>query len=352
MNHVINKWFRLGMSAGIAVWMALPGAMAAEKGVAQGAIEAAGQKFAPEVPAPISRKAPAVVRLDLETQEVKGKLMEGWSADEGVDYIFWTFNGHVPGPFVRVRVGDILEVRLTNPKTSTKDHNIDLHCVTGPGGGAKVTIAKPGETKTGRFQMLNPGLYVYHCAAPPVPDHIANGMYGLILVEPEEGLPKVDREFYVMQGEFYTKGAFGVEGLQEYDPEKGAAEKPTYVVFNGMVKSLMDERALKAKVGETVRIYFGNAGPNLIASFHVIGEIFDKVYKEAAWSEPARNVQTTLVPAGGASIVEFKCEVPGDYVLVDHSIFRIDKGALGILSVTGNENPKVYQSMDAPNKEK
>jgi len=305
--------------------------------------EKAAMAFAPNVPPPLTRKAPATVLVDLETKEVRGKLMKGWSEQEGVDYVFWTFNGTVPGPFIRVRVGDTVEVRLTNPKSSTMDHNIDLHAVTGPGGGARVTTAKPGETKTGSFKMLNPGLYVYHCAAPPVPEHIANGMYGLILVEPEEGLPKVDREFYVMQGEFYTKGAYGEEGLQAYDPEKGAAEKPVYVVFNGQVNSLVNEGALRAKTGETIRIFFGNGGPNLISSFHIIGEIFDRVYKEAAWSEPAKNVQTTLVPAGGATMVEFKCEVPGEYVLVDHSIFRIEKGALGILKVEGRENPEVYQ---------
>jgi nitrite reductase (NO-forming) len=225
-------------------------------------------------------------------------------------------------------------------------HNVDFHAVTGPGGGAAITSVAQGETKTARFKLLNPGLYTYHCAAPPVPDHIANGMYGLILVEPEKGLPKVDREYYVMQSEFYTKGEFGDEGLQEYSPEKGAAEKPTYVVFNGKVGSLQGANALKANVGDKVRVYFGNIGPNLISSFHIIGTIFDQVYREGSLSDPTHNVQTTVVPAGSAAVVELKTPVPGNFTLVDHSIFRIQKGALGTLTVTGAAAPDIYSAVE------
>ncbi|MBI4051987.1 MAG: nitrite reductase, copper-containing [Elusimicrobia bacterium] len=306
--------------------------------------EVARLTFAPQVPPPIARKKPAVVKVHLETPEVDGILMEGLS--EPTKYTFWTFNGHVPGPFIRVRQGDTLELSLANPKTSIMSHNIDLHAVTGPGGGAAVTLAKPGETVKARFKMLNSGLYVYHCAAPPVTDHIANGMYGLILVEPPDGLPKADREFYVMQGEFYTKEEFGKEGLVTYDREKALEEEPTYIVFNGKHGALMEEGALKAKVGEKVRIYFGNGGPNKISSFHVIGEIFDRVYREGGMAEPGdANIQTTLVPAGGAAMVEFKLEVPGAYTLVDHAIFRIEKGAVGQLQVTGKEAPEIYRTV-------
>lgn len=299
---------------------------------------------APQVPPAIARRHPAVVQVHLETREKEGLIMNGF--EEGTRYRFWTFNGQVPGPMIRVRQGDTIELTLTNPKESTMDHNIDLHAVTGPGGGAKITLAKPGETKVARFKTLNPGLFVYHCAAPPVTEHIANGMYGLILVEPAGGLPKVDREYYVMQSEFYTKAEFGAEGLQSFDPDKAAAERPTYIVFNGRVGALLGEGALKAKTGETVRIYFGDGGPNLVSSWHIIGEIFDRLWPEGALaSPPLKSVQTTLVPAGGSVVVEFKTQVPGDYTLVDHSIFRIEKGALGSLHVDGPADPEVYQSV-------
>jgi nitrite reductase (NO-forming) len=306
--------------------------------------ETAAVTYAPNVPPAITRRKPAVVKVALTTEEKVGDLMEG--IDAGTKYTFWTFNGHVPGPFIRVRVGDTIEVTLTNPKENKMVHNVDFHAVTGPGGGAAITSVAQGETKTARFKMLVPGLYTYHCAAPPVPDHIANGMYGLILVEPEKGMPKVDREYYVMQSEFYTKGEFGDEGLQEYSPEKGAAEHPTYVVFNGKVGALQPPHALQANVGDTVRVYFGNIGPNLISSFHIIGTIFDRVYREGTLLDATRNVQTTVVPAGSASIVELKTPVPGNFTLVDHSIFRIQKGALGTLTVTGAAAPEIYSAVE------
>jgi nitrite reductase (NO-forming) len=251
----------------------------------------------------------------------------------------------VPGPFVRVRVGDLVELRLSNHHGSRNPHSIDLHAVTGPGGGAAVTQLGPGQAGAFEWKAMNPGLFVYHCATPSVPAHIANGMYGLILVEPEKGLPRVDREYYVMQGEFYTKGKTLAPGLQALDAAKLTSERPEYVVFNGRMGALMDDGTLKAKVGETVRLFVGNGGPNLISSFHVIGEIFDTVYTEAAMGgTPARNVQTTLVPAGGAAIVEMTVQVPGRFLLVDHSIVRaMEKGALGALEVAGAERPEVFR---------
>jgi nitrite reductase (NO-forming) len=200
------------------------------------------------------------------------------------------------------------------------------------------------------FRALNPGLYVYHCATTPVPQHVANGLYGLILVEPKEGLPPVDREYYVMQGEFYTSGAYGDAGLQAFDLAKANDERPTYVVFNGAVGSLLGDKALVAKVGETVRLYFGDGGPNLISSFHLIGESFDRVWTEGGMKQVQEHVQTTMVPPGGSTIVEFKVEVPGTFVLVDHSLTRaFNKGALGMLKVTGPEDRVVYsgQEIDA-----
>jgi len=276
--------------------------------------------------------------------------------DSGVDvmaidgehtYQYWTFNDHVPGPFIRARLGDTLEVHVTNSDDSGMPHNVDFHAVTGPGGGATVTTVVQGEERVAWFKLLHPGLYVYHCAAPPVMDHIANGMYGLILVDPAKGLPKVDREFYVFQSELYTKEAAEGATLLEFSHEEGDKEHPRFVVFNGKVGSLLGDGALKAKTGERVRIYFGNGGPNLISSFHVIGEIFDAVYREAdLLSPPGRSVQTTLVPAGGATVVEFDLEVPGTYTLVDHAIFRIGKGAVGYLQVEGEPRHDIYRSQD------
>ena len=197
-----------------------------------------------------------------------------------------------------------------------------------------------------RFQALNPGVYVYHCATPMVAHHLASGMYGLIVVEPPEGLPPVDREFYVMQGDVYLSGARGQAGHHEFGMAEMLDEKPDYVLFNGSVGALTGEGALKANVGETVRIYFGVGGPNLTSSFHVIGEIFDRIHAEGA-SQTLSNVQTTLVPSGGAAVVEFTVEVPGDYILVDHSLGRLEKGAAAILTVEGSENPAVFQPLQA-----
>ncbi|HEY4485326.1 MAG TPA: copper-containing nitrite reductase [Nitrospiria bacterium] len=295
----------------------------------------------PEVPAPIKRSGPATLALEIETNEMRGPLADG------VEYEFWTFGKTVPGPFIRIREGDTLELTLRNSASSHFPHSIDLHAVTGPGGGAKVTQTLPGGKTAFSWKAINPGLYVYHCATPHVPSHVANGMYGLILVEPRKGLGRVDREFYVVQGEFYTTGAFKEKGLQAFNLDDARHEDPHYVVFNGRVGSLTGDQALKAKTGETVRLYVGNGGPNLISSFHVIGEIFDQVYPEGAvGGAPLKNVQTTLIPAGGAAIVEFKVEVPGAYILVDHSLFRaFDKGAIGFLDVTGPEAPGIFKKL-------
>ncbi|MDN5801900.1 copper-containing nitrite reductase [Psychrobacter sp. FME5] len=291
---------------------------------------------APDVPPPIDRDYPAKVVVKMETVEKTMRLADG------VEYNFWTFGGQVPGQFMRVREGDEIEFHLSNHPDSKMPHNIDLHAVTGPGGGAASSFTSPGYTSEFNFKALKPGLYVYHCAVAPVGMHIANGMYGLILVEPEEGLSKVDREFYVMQGDFYTKGDYGDKGIQPFDMEKAVKEQADYVLFNGSVGALTGENSLKAKVGETVRLFVGNGGPNLVSSFHVIGEIFDKVNAEGG-SVENHNVQTTLIPAGGAAITEFKVDVPGELVMVDHSIFRaFNKGALGIIDVEGPEDAKIY----------
>ncbi len=290
----------------------------------------------PLVPEPVGDRRAKKVIVDMEILEKESEMTDG------VKYVYWTFGGSVPGSFIRTRVGDEIEFTLKNHPENKLPHNIDLHAVTGPGGGASSSFVAPGHEVTFSFKTLNPGLYVYHCATAPVGMHIANGMYGLILVEPEGGLPEVDKEYYIMQGDFYTKGKNGQPGLQPFDMQKAVDEDADYVVFNGKVGSLTGDNAITAEVGETVRLYVGNGGPNLVSSFHVIGEIFDRVNIEGG-SAINENVQTTLIPAGGAVIVEFKVDVPGTFIIVDHSIFRaFNKGALGMLKVGGEENKTVY----------
>jgi nitrite reductase (NO-forming) len=294
----------------------------------------------PQVPPATGRTAPAKVIVELEVIEVDKEIAEG------VTYTFWTFGGTVPGSFIRVRQGDTVEFRLKNHPSSKMPHNIDLHGVTGPGGGAASSFTAPGHQTQFTFKALNQGLYVYHCATAPVGMHVANGMYGLILVEPPEGLTPVDAEYYVMQGDFYTVGKYREKGVQPFDMQKAIDEQPTYVLFNGSEGALVGDGAIKAKVGERIRLFVGNGGPNLVSSFHVIGEIFDKVYYEGG-TRYQEHVQTTIVPAGGSAIVEFKVEVPGTFIIVDHSLFRaFNKGALGMLKVEGPEVKTVYSGKE------
>lgn len=293
----------------------------------------------PFVPAPVGDRPAKKLIVDMEILEEVGTMTDG------VKYVYWTFGGSVPGSFIRTRVGDEVEFTLSNHPDNKLPHNIDLHAVTGPGGGATSSFVAPGHEKTFSFKTLNPGLYVYHCATAPVGMHIANGMYGLILVEPEGGLPEVDKEYYIMQGDFYTKGEYGEPGTQPFDMQKAVDEDADYVVFNGKVGALTGDNAITANVGETVRLYVGNGGPNLTSSFHVIGEIFDNVHVEGG-SIINNDVQTTSIPAGGAAIVDFKVDVPGTFILVDHAIFRaFNKGALGMLKVNGEENKKLYSGV-------
>jgi nitrite reductase (NO-forming) len=303
----------------------------------QTVVEADISREPTDLPPPIGKRDPQTVRVDLLAAEVEGRLAEGTT------FGYWTFNGKVPGPFIRVRVGDTVDIHLKNSGDSAMMHSVDFHATTGPGGGAAVLQVEPGKEKAMTWKALVPGLYVYHCATPMIAEHIANGMYGLILVEPAEGLPKVDREFYVMQGEIYTDIAYGQHGSAEFSVEKLLDERPEYFVLNGSVGALSKLHPLHAKVGETVRIFFGVGGPNFTSSFHVIGEIFDRVYVFGGiLSKPLEGIQTVSVAPGGAVIVEFKLQVPGNYTIVDHAITRIERGLAGILSVEGPPNPDIF----------
>ena len=290
----------------------------------------------PHVPEPIGDRTARKLVVKLEILEKEAEIADGST------FNFWTFGGTVPGSFIRTRVGDEVEFHLQNHPDNKLPHNIDLHAVTGPGGGAEASFVAPGHEKVFSFKTINPGLYVYHCAAAPVGMHIGAGMYGLILVEPRGGLPPVDREYYIMQGDFYTTGKSGEPGFHDFSMQKAMDENPDYVLFNGRMNALTGEKALTANVGETVRLFVGNGGPNLVSSFHVIGEIMDRVYLEGG-KMINENVQTTLIPAGGAAIIEFKVEVPGTLVLVDHSVTRaFNKGALSNLVVAGDYNKQVF----------
>lgn len=338
MRKLFSFLLVAGTCAGLATAALAEETHSHEHGAASGTPEAPldiGRDPA-DLPAPSTAKGPRAIRIDFDAVEVTGKLADGAS------YHYWTFNRKVPGPFVRVRVNDTVEVTLTNQADSAEKHSIDLHAVLGPGGGAIATDAAPGETKSFRFKATRPGLYVYHCATPMAARHIANGMYGLILVEPEEGLPKVDREFYVMQGEVYTMEPAGSKGFLAESRDKLLAEQPEYVVFNGSTTALR-EKPLTARVGDTVRIFFGDGGPNLSSSFHVIGGIFDKVYPLGSLGkETLTAVQTVGVPAGGSTVVEMKLEVPGRYVLVDHALSRVERGAAGFLEVEGPADDTIF----------
>jgi nitrite reductase (NO-forming) len=289
----------------------------------------------PSAPSPADR-----VNITLITEEKIGQLANG------VTYDFWTYNGTVPGPLIRLRVGQVVEMHIINPPNSTMIHSIDSHGILGQGGGGAYSQTAPGNESIFQFTAMNPGLFLYHCATPDIPTHIANGMYGLMLVEPQGGLPKVDDEFYIVQGEFYTMGPYGQQGFQTFSYQKAQAETPDYVVFNGRVGALTGNGTMRVKVGDSVRIFFGNAGPNLDSSLHVIGGIMDRVYEDGSLaSPPLLEVQTVLVPAGSAVMVEFTAQTPAVLTLVDHSLFRIHQGAIATFTVTGPNNPAIIMSI-------
>ncbi len=331
-----------GMTARVVVTRDAAGTNAAPDSQPAGAVGAKAARVAKDpadIPPPPARTGPETVVVELEAKELTGQLADG------ITYTYWTFGGTVPGPMIRVRQGDTVEIRLRNAPDSTQVHSIDLHAVNGPGGGAEATQVAPGEEKAFRFLAMNPGVYVYHCATPYVPLHVSNGMYGLIVVEPPEGLAPVDLEFYIMQGDLYTDLRPGETGHAQHDPAAMWAEQPNFVVFNGQFQAITGDHAMQARVGERVRLFVGNGGPNMTSSFHVIGEIFDVVHQEGA-SEPVSNIQTTLIPAGGATWVEFTVDVPGDYILVDHALGRaLGKGAVAVLHVEGPENPGVFRPL-------
>jgi copper-containing nitrite reductase len=312
-------------------------------------VETAVLSTAPNVPAPITRDHAVILKVNLRTTTKTIQLTNMYKYD------VWTFNDSVPGPFIRARVGDIVELSLNNLDETGNPHNIDCHAFEGPGGGAALTTCDENQTKTARFRLLYPGLFIYHCAAAPVPVHIANGMYGMMYVQAEdETLPPVDKEFYIMQSEFYHEPPEKLENGKlsdkvEFSYPRGLDETANVMVFNGKESALTRDNPLKCSTGNNIRIFFGNAGPNLISSFHILGGVFEKVYRDGdVLSPPGRFIQTTMVPPGGAVIVDMKMLVPGTYTIIDHAIFRLDKGLVGYLNVSGKQRPDISASAQPP----
>jgi len=293
-----------------------------------------------DLPPPITRDEPAVVPVTLETEEVVAEI------EPGVTFTYMTFNRQIPGPFVRTRVGDTVDLTFRNKTSSTMAHNVDFHACRGPGGGAEATTVAPGEETNLKFKVTYPGAFIYHCAVANVDYHISSGMFGIILVEPEEGLPEVDHEFYLGQHEVYTNGDTGQAGHHQFDFGKMADENPTYSLINGEKYAITPGKydEMNVKTDDTVRIFYGVGGPNQFSSFHAIGSVWDEVWSQGAIaSEPQRYVQTTPVLPGSTAIVTMHSPVPGGYKLVDHALSRVArKGALAVVNVEGPENPEVF----------
>ena len=285
------------------------------------------------IPPPITRKQTQHVVIDLEAKEVLAEIN-----DSGAKAWVWTFNGTVPGPLIRVMEGDTVTINLLNNSENTRSHNIDLHAVIGPGGGAVVTEGVPGETKSLTFKATRQGTYIYHCAAEGVPwTHIGYGMFGMIVVEPKGGLPKVDKEYYVGQSEWYHNDLGDPRlpnGTLTLDETQAATEIPNNWSFNGHKDALKGvlTNEMHAKQGDTVRFFHVNGGPNRGANVHIIGTIFDRTY-QGHFSDSLRNQETEYVAPGAAAMFELEMKVPGKYLLVDHAIYRVKNGALGFLHV-------------------
>ncbi|WP_276253044.1 copper-containing nitrite reductase [Halomontanus rarus] len=294
------------------------------------------------IPGPISRDNAETVAVEMTTNELVAEV------EPGVTYTYMAFDEQIPGPLIRARVGDTVELTITNDESNSMPHNIDLHAVRGPGGGAEATMVMPGETATISFQVTYPGLFTYHCAVPNMDYHISSGMFGAILVEPEEGLPAVDHEFYLGQMELYTKGNAGDEGHHDFDFERMAAEDPTYVLINGEKYAIgpdgYDE--MRMETGETARIYFAVGGPNQSSALHPIGSVFDEVWPQGGIGAPPQQyIQTTPVLPGSATIATISAPVPGPIKLVDHALSRVvRKGCLAAIDVQGNEDPAIFNA--------
>ncbi len=292
------------------------------------------------VPDPIDRDEPAHHDVTLTAEERVAEI------EDGVAFRFMTFDGQVPGPMLRVRRGDTVSLTLENASDSRLPHNVDLHAVYGTGGGSDATTVAPGEQASVRFKAAYPGAYIYHCAVPNLDYHISSGMFGLILVEPTDGLPEVDREFYLGQHEVYTDKPVGEEGCHGFSFENMTAEEPTYVLFNGEKYPFTSDRygTLTAQRGERVRVFLVTGGPNYPSNFHPIGNVWARAWPNGALAtDPDEYVQTMTVPPGSCFVGDMETPVPERIKLVDHALTRVARrGLLAEIDVEGEERPDVF----------
>lgn len=301
-----------------------------------------------KMPPPVDWRTPRTHKIRMVSKEMIGEIRPG------ILFRYMTFDGQVPAPLIRVRQGDTVDLTLVGDKKNHNPHNVDFHSCYGTGGGADFLNVGPGQEKRIRFKTMDPGAFIYHCAVPDLDYHIASGMFGLILVEPKDGLPKVDREFYLGQNDMYIKMPPDDNTPAEFDYDRLLAENPNFVVLNGAFNGITAQRfgPMKAQKGETVRIYFVNGGPNLISSFHPIGNVWSKHWPQGSLAnKPLELMQTVQVNPGSCSILEMYLPVPETIHLADHSITRTArKGLLADIEVTGTPEPDIFQALDPEEK--
>jgi nitrite reductase (NO-forming) len=293
------------------------------------------------IPPPITRDHAMHHEIEIEAREVEASL------DAGARFTFMTWDGQVPGPMIRVRQDDTMSLTVKSAKENTWPHNLDMHAVYGTGGGAAATMVAPGRSATIRIKLMYPGAFIYHCAVPTLDEHISRGMFGMILVEPHDGLPKVDREFYLGQHEIYTKQPFGSSGMLDFSYDGMLGEAPSYVLFNAAVNGYTSGRfgSLQANVGETIRVFMVCGGPNLTSSFHPIGNVWSRCWPQGALANPPiKYVQTQPVAPGSCIVGDMDLPVPETIKLVDHALTRVaHKGLLAEIEVSGEANPDIFK---------
>jgi len=295
-----------------------------------------------DIPEPVDWDEPREHDITVRTERVTAEI------EPGVTFDYMTFEGQVPGPMVRVRRGDRVNLTFEVPEDlNAAAHNMDFHAVYGPGGGADATTIAPGDDPTQiSFTADYAGVFIYHCAIPNMDQHISAGMFGSILVEPEDGLPEVDTEYYLGQHEIYTDGDLGEEGHHGFDFDAMLKEEPTYVVFNGQAYGFTPDGGvpMEANTGETARVYFANGGPNLLSSWHAIGNVWSRFYRDGdLLTDPDLNVETAPVAPGTTAAAEMEFPVPGPVKIVDHALTRAARrGALGVVDVSGESTRDIY----------
>jgi nitrite reductase (NO-forming) len=299
-----------------------------------------------DIPNPVDWETPKHHEVNLEIKEVTAEI------EDGVTFDYMTFDGQVPGPMIRVRQGDTVTVTVENSPDNAMPHNVDLHSVYGTGGGAEATMAAPGEQNSMEFRAMYPGAFIYHCAVPNVDQHISAGMFGMILVEPKDGLPEVDQELYVGQHELYTDKEVGKEGHHGFDYEAMKNEEPTYVLLNGekYAYAAAGRGPVEVDQGDRVRVFMVDGGPNVSSNFHPIGNVWNRAYRDGGLPEDGdyeayadKNIQTMKVPPGSCMIGEMATPVPERIKLVDHALSRVvRRGMLAEIDVLGEEDEDIF----------